>query len=63
VEKLVAAAGASSFWYERRAERMRNPPWQLAYDYMTRSGRISEARLTAMAPAFMARVAACRSQG
>jgi len=60
VEKLIAAASASSFWYERMADKMQYQPWQLAYDYMTRSGRITDERLAAMAPRFMARVAAAR---
>ena len=57
VEKLVAAANASSFWYERMADKMHYEPWQLAYDYMTRSGRITDARLRTMAPEFMKQVA------
>jgi len=60
VDKLVAAASASSFWYERMAGRMSYQPWRLAYDYMTRSGRVTDERLAAMAPRFMARVAAER---
>ncbi|MGE0874604.1 MAG: FAD-dependent monooxygenase [Burkholderiales bacterium] len=55
VEKIVAAARQSSYWYERLAEKMQLPPWQLAYDYMTRSGRMDDARLASIAPAFMAR--------
>ncbi len=55
VEKLHAAANQSSYWYEQFPERMRLAPWDLAYDYMTRSGRMSEARLAEIAPAFMAR--------
>ncbi len=61
VDKMVSAANASSFWYERMADKMQLEPWQLAYDYMTRSGRINDERLAAMAPQFMARVAAGRS--
>jgi len=56
VEKLVAAANASSFWYERMADKMALSPVALAYDYMTRSGRIRDERLAEMAPRFMARV-------
>jgi benzoate-CoA ligase family protein len=56
VEKLHAAANLSSFWYERFPDKMRAlGPWQLAYDYMTRSGRIDDARLAEMAPGFMSR--------
>ena len=54
VEKLHAAANLSSYWYERFPEKMKLAPWQLAYDYMTRSGRMSDERLKQMAPKFMA---------
>src|SRR5581483_4831394 len=56
VEKLVAAANASSFWYERLAEKIKLDPVSLAYDYMTRSGRMSDERLAEIAPRFMKRV-------
>ena len=56
VEKIVAAANASSYWYERLAENMKLQPWQLAYDYMTRSGRMTDERLRELSPKFMARV-------
>ena len=56
VEKIIAAANASSYWYERLAEKMTLPPWQLAYDYMTRSGRMTDERLCELSPKFMARV-------
>ncbi len=59
-EKIVAAATASSYWYERISEKMTLAPWQLAYDYMTRSGRMPDERLRALAPRFMARVDAER---
>jgi benzoate-CoA ligase family protein len=52
----VAAATASSYWYERISEKMALAPWQLAYDYMTRSGRMPDERLRAQAPRFMTRV-------
>ena len=60
VEKLLAAANASSYWYERFPEKMAFEPWRLAYDYMTRSGRMTDARLSELAPKFMARVEAAR---
>jgi 2-polyprenyl-6-methoxyphenol hydroxylase-like FAD-dependent oxidoreductase len=53
VEKLVAAANLSSYWYERLSEKMALDPWQLAYDYMTRSGRMTKERLRQEAPQFM----------
>ena len=56
VEKIIAAANASSYWYERLAEKMMLEPWQLAYDYMTRSGRMTDERLRELSPQFMARV-------
>ena len=55
-EKIVAAATASSYWYERISEKMALAPWQLAYDYMTRSGRMPDERLRAQAPRFMTRI-------
>jgi benzoate-CoA ligase family protein len=58
VDKLVAAANSSSFWYERMADKMALAPVELAYDYMTRSGRMDDERLERDAPRFMARVAA-----
>jgi len=60
VDKLIAAANRSSFWYERIADKMQHEPWELAYDYMTRSGRMSDERLRETAPAFMAGVEARR---
>lgn len=56
VEKLLAAAQASSYWYERFPEKMAFEPWELAYDYMTRSGRMSDERLRDQSPKFMAYV-------
>jgi 2-polyprenyl-6-methoxyphenol hydroxylase-like FAD-dependent oxidoreductase len=54
VEKIVEAANASSFWYERMAQAMQEAPWRLAYDYMMRSGRMDDVRLRETAPKFMA---------
>ncbi len=53
VDKLLAAAAASSHWYERLEEKMRLDPLALAYDYMTRSGRMPPERLRQTAPEFM----------
>jgi 2-polyprenyl-6-methoxyphenol hydroxylase-like FAD-dependent oxidoreductase len=53
VEKLVGAANLSSYWYERLSEKMALDPWRLAYDYMTRSGRMTPERLREEAPRFM----------
>ena len=61
VDKLVAAANSSSYWYERMADKMALAPVELAYDYMTRSGRMSDERLAEMAPRFMAHVRAARA--
>lgn len=57
VDKLYAAASASSHWYEEFPARMRRcDALGLAYDYMTRSGRMNAQRLRAAAPRFMAQV-------
>ena len=64
VEKLFAAASASSYWYEQFPDRMRRlDALGLAYDYMTRSGRMGAERLRATAPVFMARVDAAGGSG
>jgi 2-polyprenyl-6-methoxyphenol hydroxylase-like FAD-dependent oxidoreductase len=57
VDKLYAAASASSYWYERFPERMAHfDALGLAYEYMMRSGRMSDGRLRSVAPRFMAQV-------
>ena len=63
VEKLLAGAAGSWGWYERFADRMHLTAPELAYDYMTRSGRVSDERLRAIAPRFMRRLAAGREAG
>jgi 2-polyprenyl-6-methoxyphenol hydroxylase-like FAD-dependent oxidoreductase len=55
VKKLVAAARASATWYEQFPEHMKLGLMDFAYSYITRSGRIDDARLRAMSPLFMAR--------
>jgi hypothetical protein len=52
VDKIVRAANRSSFWYERLQGQDEMEPWELAYDYMTRSGRMSDERLRESAPQF-----------
>ena len=61
VDKLVGAANSSSYWYERMADKMTLEPVELAHDYMTRSGRMSDERLAEAAPRFMATVRAFRA--
>ena len=60
VDKLLAGAAGSWSWYERFASRMHLSAHEFAYDYMTRSGRVSDERLRAIAPRFMRRLAASR---
>ena len=60
VKKLVTAARTSADWYARFPEHMKLDLMDFAYSYITRSGRIDDARLRAMSPAFMARYEASR---
>jgi 2-polyprenyl-6-methoxyphenol hydroxylase-like FAD-dependent oxidoreductase len=55
VKKLVTAARTSADWYEHFAEHMKLDMMDFAHSYITRSGRIDDARLRTMAPNFMAR--------
>ena len=50
-----SAARTSADWYERFPEHMQLDLMDFAYSYITRSGRIDDARLRAMSPEFMAR--------
>ena len=61
VDKLLAGAAGSWSWYERFADRMHLTAHEFAYDYMTRSGRVSDERLAAIAPRFARRLAAARA--
>jgi len=54
VRKLVDAANASADWYERFAEHMRLEPWELAWQYSLRSGRVGVERLRRVSPLFVA---------
>jgi 2-polyprenyl-6-methoxyphenol hydroxylase-like FAD-dependent oxidoreductase len=60
VKKLVTAARTSAGWYEKFPDHMKLGLMDFAYSYITRSGRIDDARLRAMSPAFMARYEASR---
>jgi 2-polyprenyl-6-methoxyphenol hydroxylase-like FAD-dependent oxidoreductase len=55
VKKLVTAARTSADWYEKFPDHMKLGLMDFAYSYITRSGRIDDARLRAMSPVFMAR--------
>ena len=55
VKKLVTAARTSADWYEHFADHMKLDLMDFAHSYITRSGRIDDARLRSMAPNFMAR--------
>ena len=60
VKKLVTAARTSADWYAKFPDHMKLGLMDFAYSYITRSGRIDDARLRAMSPAFMARYEASR---
>jgi 2-polyprenyl-6-methoxyphenol hydroxylase-like FAD-dependent oxidoreductase len=60
VKKLVTAARTSAGWYETFPEHMKLDLMDFAYSYITRSGRIDDARLRAMSPGFMARYEASK---
>jgi 2-polyprenyl-6-methoxyphenol hydroxylase-like FAD-dependent oxidoreductase len=62
VKKLVTAARTSADWYEKFPDHMKLDLLDFAYSYVTRSGRIDDARLRAMSPAFMARYEASKHQ-
>jgi 2-polyprenyl-6-methoxyphenol hydroxylase-like FAD-dependent oxidoreductase len=60
VKKLVTAARTSAGWYEKFPDHMKLDLMDFAHSYITRSGRIDDARLRAMSPAFMARYEALK---
>jgi benzoate-CoA ligase family protein len=61
VKKLITAAKTSAAWYENFPEHMKLNLMDFAYSYITRSGRIDDARLAAMSPKFMARYQASKA--
>ncbi len=60
VKKLVTAARTSADWYEKFSDHMKLGLMDFAYSYITRSGRVDDARLRAMSPLFMAQYEASR---
>jgi 2-polyprenyl-6-methoxyphenol hydroxylase-like FAD-dependent oxidoreductase len=60
VEKIVSASKTSAAWYENFPQHMKLEPLDFAKSYITRSGRIDNARLREMSPHFMARYEAAR---
>jgi 2-polyprenyl-6-methoxyphenol hydroxylase-like FAD-dependent oxidoreductase len=62
VKKLVTAARTSADWYEKFPEHMKLDLMDFAFSYITRSGRIDDARLRAMSPQFMARYEASKGR-
>lgn len=62
VKKLVTAARTSADWYEKFPQHMRLDLMDFGYSYITRSGRIDDARLRTMSPNFMARYEASRTR-
>ncbi len=53
-EAIRAAAEVSARWYEGMADLMSLAPYDFAYSYMMRTGRIGDADLEKAAPRFMA---------
>lgn len=54
VEALVAAADSSARWYENFAAHMKLDPWDMAWSYIQRSGRVDLDRLAKLSPGFVA---------
>lgn len=63
VETLVAAANRSAQWYENFARHMELDPWEFAWSYITRSGRVDIERLRRSAPGFVAAYEAAKGRG
>ncbi|MFM2422829.1 MAG: hypothetical protein RL291_1359 [Pseudomonadota bacterium] len=60
VEKLVYAADTSAQWYEDFGAHMKLAPWEFAWSYIQRSGRVDIERLRRMSPKFVAGFEASR---
>jgi 2-polyprenyl-6-methoxyphenol hydroxylase-like FAD-dependent oxidoreductase len=55
-EKLVEASRVSAAWYANFPSHMKLSPIELARSYISRSGRMDDARLRQMAPGFVKRL-------
>lgn len=53
VQKLLTAAAQSAGWYEHFEENMKLLPWEFAYEYISRSGRVDPTRLASICPKFI----------
>jgi 2-polyprenyl-6-methoxyphenol hydroxylase-like FAD-dependent oxidoreductase len=53
VDKLVDAANRSAGWYENYAQHIQLAPWDLAWSYVQRSGRVDVERLRRVSPRFV----------
>jgi 2-polyprenyl-6-methoxyphenol hydroxylase-like FAD-dependent oxidoreductase len=61
VDKLVEAANRSADWYEHFAAHMQMAPWDMAWSYIQRSGRVDIERLRQVSPRFVAGYLASRA--
>lgn len=52
VDKLVEAANASAKWYEAMDRHMHMSPYEFAWSYIMRSGRMDTEKLAKISPAF-----------
>jgi 2-polyprenyl-6-methoxyphenol hydroxylase-like FAD-dependent oxidoreductase len=59
-EKINRAAELSIEWYERLEEKMALKPYDFAYDYLMRTGIMSDEKLERFSPNFMANLRARR---
>jgi 2-polyprenyl-6-methoxyphenol hydroxylase-like FAD-dependent oxidoreductase len=53
--KLNTAGEKSIAWYEDMSARIKQPPYDFAYDYLMRTERVTEERLESESPDFVAR--------
>ncbi|MBI1851421.1 MAG: FAD-dependent monooxygenase [Planctomycetes bacterium] len=61
VDEYQAAAHSSLLWFENAADRMHLDPMELAWELMTRSGRVDDAEVAKRDPAFAAAYAKWRA--